>query len=242
MQPVVGGQSVDAWSMFSVTQVQQNGLWCQVNENSNAGMGNNIGDWFYPTASGFTLVPNDGSTPYQSLKCTNQIGLVVDGNVTNNQGIVKCNTTISNLDTSTNHWVVYSDNVYNNYSGPSVEPTMMLTILSKRDAESDLLLAFTFMVSSGPPSRIQCTNGITQIFSARGNHLHVNREVLRSQYSSSSQPDMTRVRVTLPSQPRIGRTYTCTVTVEGRVNIATGSYDFVTLGTGSSTLTVTGKL
>ena len=101
--------------MFSATQVQQNGLWCQVNDNSNAGLGNNIGDWFYPTASGFTLVPNDGSAPYLSLKCTNQIGLVVNGDVTNNQGIVKCTTTIPNLDTDSNYWVVYSDSVFNSY-------------------------------------------------------------------------------------------------------------------------------
>ena len=103
--------------MFSTTQVQQNGLWCQVNESNNAGLGNNIGDWFYPTASGFTLVSKDGSTPYLSLKCTNQIGLVVDGgDVTNNQGIVKCTTTIPNLDTDSNYWAVYSDNVFNSYS------------------------------------------------------------------------------------------------------------------------------
>ena len=78
---------------------------------------------FYPTGDGpdgFTVVPTsdtNNSVPYQQLKCTNQIGVVVlvDGNVTNNQGIVKCNTTISNLDRIDNYWVVYHHNVFDNY-------------------------------------------------------------------------------------------------------------------------------
>ena len=47
------------YRMFSATQMQQHGLWCQVNSASNAGMGSNIGDMFYPTGNGpddFTLV------------------------------------------------------------------------------------------------------------------------------------------------------------------------------------------
>ena len=90
--------------------MQQHGLWCQVNNASNAGMGSNIGDMFYSTGNGpdgFTLVPtNDpsNSVPYQQLKCTNQIGVVVDGNVTSNyEGFVKCNTIISNLDRNANY-------------------------------------------------------------------------------------------------------------------------------------------
>ena len=117
----VGGNFVSPWTLFSVTQIQQHGLWCQVNSASNAGMGSNIGDMFYPTGDGpdgFTVVPtsdNNNSVPYQQLKCTNQIGLVVDGDVTNNQGIVKCNTTIPNLDRIAHYWVVYSDSLFNNY-------------------------------------------------------------------------------------------------------------------------------
>ena len=103
--------------------MQQNGLWCQVNSTSNAGMGSNIGDMFYPTGDGpdgFTVVPTsetNNSVPYQQLKCysTKQIGLVVDGNVTNNQGIVKCNSIIPNLDRIDNYWVMYSDAVFSNY-------------------------------------------------------------------------------------------------------------------------------
>ena len=117
----VGFYYVSPWSLFSATQIQQNGLWCQVNSASNAGMSSNIGDMFYPTGDGpdgFTVVPTNDSNntvPYQQLKCNNQIGLVVDGNVTNNQGIVKCNTTIPNLDRIGNYWVVYSDSLFNIY-------------------------------------------------------------------------------------------------------------------------------
>ena len=102
--------------MFSATQIQRHGLWCQVDT------GSNIGDMFYPTGDGpdgFTVAPTSdpsNNVPYQQLKCTRQIGLIVDGNVTNYQGIVKCNTTIPNLDVNTNYWVVYSDDVFNNYS------------------------------------------------------------------------------------------------------------------------------
>ena len=117
----VGGHFVSPWSLFSATQIQQNGLWCQVDNTSNAGMGSNIGDMFYPTGDGpdgFTVVPTsdtNNTVPYQQLICTNQIGLVVDGNVTNNQGIVKCSTTILNLDRIDNYWVVYSDSLFNSY-------------------------------------------------------------------------------------------------------------------------------
>ena len=84
-------------------------------------MGSNIGDFYYPTGdgpNGFTLVPTSASNsaPYVSLKCTNQIALVVDGDVTNNQGFVKCNSTIPNLNRDANYWVVYSDTLYDNYS------------------------------------------------------------------------------------------------------------------------------
>ena len=102
--------------------MQQHGLWCQVNSSSNAGMGSNIGDMFYSTGNGpdgFTLVPTSdpsNSVPYQQLKCTNQIGVVVDGDVTSNYvGFVKCNTTIPNLNIITHYWVVYSDAMFNSY-------------------------------------------------------------------------------------------------------------------------------
>ena len=119
---LVGGHFVAPWSLFSATQIQQNGLWCQVNSASNAGMGSNIGDMFYSTGNGpdgFTVVPTSdpsNSVPYQQLKCTNQIGVIVDGNVTSNyEGFVKCNSTLPNLNINAHYWVVYSDAMFNNY-------------------------------------------------------------------------------------------------------------------------------
>ena len=122
LRPKVGVQSTDWWTVFSETQVREHGLWCQVLPADNMGMGDNIGDWYYPpgdTPDGSILVPTSdpsNTVPYQSLKCTNQIGLVVDGDVTNNQGIVRCNTTITGLQRQSNYFVVYSDSVFNNYS------------------------------------------------------------------------------------------------------------------------------
>ena len=85
LRPQVGGRYVRAWKLFSATQMQQHGLWCQIGPSHNAGMGSNIGDWYYPTGNGpdgFTLVPTSdpsNNVPYQSLKCTNQIGLASGG-------------------------------------------------------------------------------------------------------------------------------------------------------------------
>ena len=239
--------------------MQQHGLWCQIGPSHNAGMGSNIGDWYYPTGNGpdgFTLAPTSdpsNNVPYQQLKCTNQIGLVVDGNMTNNQGIVRCTTTIPNLNIDTQYWVVYSDIVFSNYSelliiilynsqyyislaGPRVDSTMTLSILSLRDADPNIAITLSFNISFGPPSHIECTNGMTQIISATGSHPDISREVIRSRYVNSTEPDMTHVRVRLLSLPKVGGTYTCTVTVKSRVS--SGSYS---KGTGSSTATVTGK-
>ena len=117
---------------------------------------------------------------------------------------------------------------------------MTLSVVSSRDADPNVTITFFLTVSFGPPSHIQCSNGLTQVISVRGIHSDVTYDVIRSHYINSSLPDMTRVTVKLPPQPREGRTYTCTVTVEGRTNIATGNYVPVTMGTGSSTTTITG--
>ena len=119
-RPVVGPQGTDPWSVFSETQVRQHGLWCQVQEvNTNNMTDNNTGDWYYPTPSG--LLPldniNNDGTPYQELKCDNQVGLVVDGDIMNNQGIVRCTTNITGLtsfyglSTDANYLGVYEDSV-----------------------------------------------------------------------------------------------------------------------------------
>ena len=122
LRPKIGGQGTDWWTMFSAKQVKKHGLWCQVIPEDNMGMGDNIGEWYYPrsngdTPDGLTLLPNNSnaSVPYQSLKCNNQIGLVVDGDVTDYQGIVRCTTTITGLNRQSNYFLIYSDNVFNNY-------------------------------------------------------------------------------------------------------------------------------
>ena len=117
---VVGGQGAAPWAVFSETQVRQHGLWCQVQQsNTNNMPDNNIGDWYYPTPSGLLAldnITNDG-TPYQELKCDNQVGLVVDGDIMNNQGILSCTatitglTTLTGLSTGTNYVGVYEDSV-----------------------------------------------------------------------------------------------------------------------------------
>ena len=51
-------------------------------------------------------------------------------------------------------------------------------------------------------------------------------------------------RLSFKQTQRIGATYSCTVTVRGRKNIASnssGSYDYDDLGSGTSTITVTGE-
>ena len=119
LQGVIGGNGVDWWVMFSESQVRDHGLWCQVREENNGGMGSDIGDWYYPpgtTPDGFTLAINSG-LPYQSLECTNMIGLLRIGSLANNQGIVRCNTTItSGLDRYVNYFAVYTDSVFSSYS------------------------------------------------------------------------------------------------------------------------------
>ena len=117
VQLQVGGRQTNSWVMFSATQVQQHGLWCQSGSGNNNGGENNTREWYYPTLNKFTQVPNtsDDSVPYQSLKCTGQIGLVVIGNITENQGagIVRCSPSATDQGF---YAVVYSDMVFNNYS------------------------------------------------------------------------------------------------------------------------------
>ena len=118
---------------------------------------------------------------------------------------------------------------------------MTLSILSSRDADSNIAISLSFTVSFGPPSRIRCTHDSSMLLDIRGLDPRVTREVIRSRYISDTQLDMTRVTVRPDPQPRAGATYTCTVTVEGRTGIANGTYNITTLGSGSSTITVTGE-
>ena len=127
-------------------------------------------------------------------------------------------------------------------AGPTVEPTMTVSILSSRDTLSNIVFAVSFNVTFGPPSRLFCHNyeGTTILYNAR-DHPNLSREVIRSQYVNSSQPDMTRVTVKVTQYSRYKRRYTCQVFVEGRVNVVSGSYDYDTKGNGISTVEVTGE-
>ena len=230
-----------------------------------------IGDWYYSpgdTPDGFTLVPttSSSSVPYQSLKCTDQIGLLRTSSIANNQGIVKCNTTLSNLPRTANYFLVYSDNVFNNYSecevqvlysffltyiniigGLTVDPTMKLFLQTPKEAELNLDFTLSFTVSYGVPSRLHCVDGNNvNLFNnilSRGPFIsQLSREVIRSHYINSSYPDMTRVSITLIGQPRTAATYTCTVFVEGRVNPENGpTCNFKQMGNNTTIASVTGE-
>ena len=127
-------------------------------------------------------------------------------------------------------------------AGPMVDSTMTLSILSSRDADPNITFSLSFTVSFGPPSRVTCTRDSSVLLNNRREpSLLLTREVIRSRYISTTQPDMTRVTVRPDPQPRLGGTFTCTVFVEGRTNIASGGYNFVQMGSRSSTVTVTGE-
>ena len=123
---------------------------------------------------------------------------------------------------------------------------MKLALTSARDSMPELTFTLSFNVSYGLPSMISCTYGSNKdLFdpaATRGTGIsELSREVIRSHYVSTSQADMTRVSVKI-SQAREQRTYTCTVTVEGRVNIDNDdTYNYDSKGSGSSTAIITSK-
>ena len=127
-----------------------------------------------------------------------------------------------------------------------MDTNMSFTLLSSRAIESDVTFTLSFNVSFGPPSMIRCVRGSnTELFDPVASRETVvpglSREVIRSHYINSSYPDMTRVTLTQTS-PRQPRTYTCTVTVEGRVNIDNfNNYNFANKGSGTTTVSVTGE-
>ena len=119
---------------------------------------------------------------------------------------------------------------------------MRVSILSSRDTDPNVELTLSFNVTFGPPSLVFCRYKTTTILpSVRGDHPSLSREVIRSRYFDSSQPDMTRVTIKVVQQIREKGTYICQVSVEGRKNIVTGSYDFLNKGNRTTNVTVTGK-
>ena len=91
---------------------------------------------------------------------------------------------------------------------------------------------------------IRCVRNNKHLLDARScTDNRITLEVIRSRYIDSTQPDITRVMVRLYTEPRVVGVYICTVIVESRVNIASGSYNFDPRGTpGSFIVTVTGEL
>ena len=118
---------------------------------------------------------------------------------------------------------------------------MNFFLISSR-ATPNFTFILQFTVSHGPPSKIICTyNGINFLGEFQSREYFLGRKVIRSHYINNSYPDMTRVSVTHTS-PREPRTYTCTVTAEGRVNIHNASsYDFDPKGSGTTTVSTTGE-
>ena len=119
---------------------------------------------------------------------------------------------------------------------------MRVSIPSSRDTISNIAFTLSFNVTLGPPSRVFCRYGSTTILHNVRYHPNLSREVIRSQYVNSSQPDMARVTVKVnPYFIRKNGTYACHVFVEGRVNIVNGSYDYETRGNGTCTVDITGE-
>ena len=117
---------------------------------------------------------------------------------------------------------------------------MNFFLISSR-ATPNFTFILQFTVSHGPPSKISCTyNGINFLGEFQSREYFLGRKVIRSHYINNSYPDMTRVSVTHTS-PREPRTYTCTVTAEGRVNINSASYDFDPKGSGTTWASITGE-
>ena len=128
-------------------------------------------------------------------------------------------------------------------AGPVVQSTMTLTLLHTRDVGSpNVNFRLSFNVSQGLPSRITCTRDGTTIHSGRGFVSGVHYELVRPLYVNNSQPEITRVSFEELMRPRVGATYSCTVYVEGCINIASATgYNFDQLGSATSNVTVTGE-
>ena len=122
---------------------------------------------------------------------------------------------------------------------------MQFALISSRDADPPVF-TLIFNSSNGPPTVVQCTRNSQALDTSLYN---VSREVLQAQYVqngdvdsvNASEPDMPDVtRVTVTVRGREAGEYRCNVTVLGRND--SFPQQIVTLGTGSSTAMITGKL
>ena len=130
---------------------------------------------------------------------------------------------------------------FHSIGGPTIDPNMTLTVLSSRDATPNVQFKLVFNVSFGPPSRILCNRNTTTIIHERGIVSGVDYETIRPLYFNSSLPDVTRVSFE-QTQLKLDVTYSCTVFVEGRKNIASATnYDFDILGNATTMTLITGE-
>ena len=118
---------------------------------------------------------------------------------------------------------------------------MRVSILSPRDTLSIIVITLSFNVTFGPPSFVFCRYGRIPILHNVRDHPNLSREVIRSQYVNSLQPDMTCVTVKVNQPVREAGTYICQVFVEGRVNIVNGTYKHDKMGNRTCNVTVTGE-
>ena len=120
---------------------------------------------------------------------------------------------------------------------------MRVSILSSRDILSNIVFTLSFNVTFGPPSRVLCYNNDhpKAFFNARSDP-KLSREVIRSQFVDSSQPDMTRVTVKVNQTIKVKKMYICELIIEGRViNFTSGVYNYDPKNTTTTTVTVTGE-
>ena len=122
---------------------------------------------------------------------------------------------------------------------------MRVSILSSRDTLSNIVFTLSFNVTFGPPSRIYCVYSreyiLKKVFFDVRDSPSLSREVIRSFYGSSSQPDMTRVSVRVEQPSKKNEVYECEVTVEGRMNIVSGTYKRNKKGSGITNVMITGE-
>ena len=130
--------------------------------------------------------------------------------------------------------------------GPTLSTKMRLFLLTSTDTEFNIMLNLSFVVSNGVLSKIKCVDvDNTNLFPAyqtRRNQVpQLLREVIRSQYINISHPDMARVIVKVTLAMREPQIFTCTVYVEGRVNITSDSYFYKQMGNASIIANITGE-
>ena len=128
--------------------------------------------------------------------------------------------------------------------GPTMSAKMRLFLLTSTDTESNIMFNLSFIVSNGVPSVLKCVDADDNFILRPTRSTHVPQlscEVIRSHYINSSHPNMTRVMLKVTLAMREPQIFTCTVYVEGRVNITSGNYFYKQMGNASIIANITGE-